>query len=200
MEITKNFLFESLKINEGVRTIVRDIVKVFKTEDEGEFYLPEDISDVDSVYSFKNYVLTVELKINSTYDVDNYKVDANYYMDDDLIEIIIDYNPNVKKRILYELIGDLNEVVRHELQHANQYYHKTHDLGGDEVEDPFEYYTQPHEIDAQVRGFKRLSKLTKQPFEVVVKNWFKKNKDIHKLSEDRVNDIIKILMDYEIKI
>ena len=36
--------------------------------------------------------------------------------------------------------------------------------------DPIKYYTQPHELDAQVYGFKRLSKLRNKPFEQVVRN------------------------------
>ena len=63
-----------------------------------------------------------------------------------------------------------------------------------EEEDPFKYYTQPHEIDAQVFGFKRLSKIAKKPYELVVKNWFNKHRDIHRLNDREMIEVINILL------
>ena len=147
-------------------------------------------------YNFTNFEnnLSVEVIINPNLDVDDFIVDGNYWGSDDIMEIIIDYNPDVKSKILYDLVGELNQVVAHEIRHIDQRNKKTFNLDGPEEEDPYEYYTQPHEIDAQVFGFKRLSKIAKKPYEMVVKNWFDKHKDIHRLSNKEMEDVINILI------
>ena len=47
-------------------------------------------------------------------------VNANFYRNDDVIVVKIVYNPNKKTQIIYNLIGELNEVVSHELRHQFQ--------------------------------------------------------------------------------
>jgi hypothetical protein len=70
-----------------------------------------------------------------------------------------------------------------------------YNLYTDEPDNPFEYYMQPHEIDAQVFGFKRLERLSKKPFESLVRRWFERNKDIHQLTDSEaeivINEILK---------
>jgi hypothetical protein len=88
-------------------------------------------------------------------------------------------------------------VIGHEIRHIDQKYRNLFDINVPEEKDPYKYYVQPHEIDAQVFGFKRLSKLTKRPFEVVVKEWFDTHEDVHKLSVDEVNDVISKLLNYK---
>jgi len=191
-----DLLLEDNRRREVIRVIVKDIISVFKQEEDGEFYLPNYINDDKDFYNFTNFEnnLSVEVIINPNLDVDDFIVDGNYWGSDDIMEIIIDYNPNVKSKILYDLVGELNQVVAHEIRHIDQRNKKTFDLDGPEEEDPYEYYTQPHEIDAQVFGFKRLSKIAKKPYEMVVKNWFDKHKDIHRLSNKEMEDVINILI------
>jgi len=191
-----DLLLENNRRREVIRVIVKDIISVFKQEEDGEFYLPNYINDDKDFYNFTNFEnnLSVEVIINPNFDVDDFIVDGNYWGSDDIIEIIIDYNPDVKNKILYDLVGELNQVVAHEIRHIDQRNKETFDLDGPEEEDPYEYYTQPHEIDAQVFGFKRLSKIAKKPYEMVVKNWFDKHKDIHRLSNKEMEDVINILM------
>ena len=179
-----DLLLEDNRRREVIRAIVKDIISVFKQEEDGEFYLPNYINDDKDFYNFTNFEnnLSVEVSINPNIDVDDFIVDGNYWGSDDIMEIIIDYNPDVKSKILYDLVGELNQVVAHEIRHIDQRNKKTFNLDGPEEEDPYEYYTQPHEIDAQIFGFKRLSKIAKKPYEMVVKNWFDKHKDIHRLS------------------
>ena len=58
--IKKSILLEDNKQRNEIRTIVRDIVQVFKDNDDGEFYLPEDLDDekvegqLESFQSFIN--------------------------------------------------------------------------------------------------------------------------------------------------
>ena len=191
-----DLLLEDNRRREVIRAIVKDIISVFKQEEDGEFYLPNYINDDKDFYNFTNFEnnLSVEVSINPNIDVDDFIVDGNYWGSDDIMEIIIDYNPDVKSKILYDLVGELNQVVAHEIRHIDQRNKKTFDLDGPEEEDPYEYYTQPHEIDAQVFGFKRLSKIAKKPYEMVVKNWFDKHKDIHRLSNKEMEDVIDILI------
>ena len=191
-----DLLLENNRRREVIRVIVKDIISVFKQEEDGEFYLPNYINDDKDFYNFTNFEnnLSVEVVINPNFDVDDFIVDGNYWGSDDIIEIIIDYNPDVKSKILYDLVGELNQVVAHEIRHIDQRNKQTFDLDGPEEEDPYEYYTQPHEIDAQVFGFKRLSKIAKKPYEIVVKNWFDKHKDIHRLSNKEMEDVINILI------
>jgi F0F1-type ATP synthase gamma subunit len=59
------------------------------------------------------------------------------------------------------------------------------------------YYTKPHELDAQIFGFKRISKLTKTPFDVVVKRWFNTHHNLHQMDDKDVKYVIKKIMDFK---
>jgi len=59
----------------------------------------------------------------------------------------------------------------------------------DEPEKPYDYYTQQHELEAQYKGFKRKSKITKKPIEQVVDDWFEKYKEIHNLSDEEMEKV-----------
>jgi len=193
-----NLLLENKKRRNVIRTLVKDIITVFKGEDEGEYYLPSYLDNED-FYNFLdfNHDLTVELNLVEDESLDSFKLDAWLWGNEDVIEVVITYNPNTKNNITFKLIGELNEVIGHEIRHIDQKYRNLFDINVPEEENPYKYYTQPHEIDAQVFGFKRLSKLTKRPFEVVVKEWFDTHEDVHKLSVDEVNDVISKLLNYK---
>lgn len=192
--IKKSFILEGAEMRQEIREVVRDIIQIFKNEEEGEFYLPEEVRDEESYYDFKRFNLGVELIIQPSDDVDDFLLNAELYREESIIAILIVYNPENKNRILYDLVGELNELVAHELRHIYQQKYNTFDIDVEEPEDPFEYYTQPHEIDAQIAGFKRMSQITKKPFEEVVRNWFEKNKDIHKLGDDQKEEVIKMIL------
>jgi hypothetical protein len=192
--IKKSFILEGTEMRQEIREVVRDIIQIFKKEDEGEFYLPEEINDGLSHYDFKKFDLGVELIIQQSDDVDDFLLNAELYREEGIIAILIVYNPENKNKILYDLVGELNELVAHELRHIYQQKYNTFDIDVEEPEEPFEYYTQPHEIDAQIAGFKRMSQITKKPFEEVVRNWFEKNKDIHKLGDDQKEEVIKMIL------
>jgi hypothetical protein len=192
--IKKSFILEGAEMRQEIREVVRDIIQIFKNKEEGEFYLPEEIRDEESYYDFKRFKLGVELIIQPSDDVDDFLLNAELYREEGIIAILIVYNPENKNRILYDLVGELNELVAHELRHIYQQKYNTFDIDVEEPEDPFEYYTQPHEIDAQIAGFKRMSQITKKPFEKVVRNWFEKNKDIHRLDDNQKEEVIKMIL------
>jgi hypothetical protein len=70
-----------------------------------------------------------------------------------------------------------------------------YNLDQEEPEDPYLYYTQDHEIDAQVYGFKRMSQITRKPFNYLVRNWFDTHKDLHGLDKEEVEKVIQIIID-----
>jgi hypothetical protein len=191
--IKKSFILEGAEMRQEIRTVVRDIIQIFKQEEEGEFYLPSDLTD-EMEYEFPKFNLEVELIIQQSEDVDDFLLNAELYRDEGIIAIVIMYNPKNKTKSLYNLVGELNELVAHELRHLYQQAYGTHDIEVEEPEDPFEYYMQPHEIDAQIAGFKRMSQITRKPFEEVVRNWFEKNKDIHRLNDDQKEKVIQVIL------
>ena len=198
--IRKSILLEDNRNRDVIRTIVRDIVQAFKDNDEGEFYLPEDVSG-NHYYNVPKLSseIVIELTIEPDSEIDDYMINAEYFRDVDIFGITILYNPDNKQRSLYGIVGELNEVIAHELRHVHQKTKGTYDLSVEEPEDPYLYYTQPHEIDAQVHGFKRMSQFTRKPFEELVKNWFDTHKDLHGMNDDDVKKVTQILIDYKNK-
>jgi hypothetical protein len=182
----------------AIRTIVRDILTLIKNKEKGNFYLPEDING-EQIYSFTNtnQTYTVELKLKQNDIIGGFSVDGGYYSSEETIELTIEYNPNTIQSQYYDLVGELNEVLGHELEHQSQDFKGTHDLGGKSPETPLEYYTQEHEIPAQYKGLKRLSKLTRKPFESVVRNWFKTHRRTHYLTPDEEEIVIGKILNYK---
>lgn len=194
-ESIREILIEDNRMRGVIRHLVRDVVEVFKNEDEGEFYLPEYFEDRDEMlYEFDGlYPFTMEIYLEHG----EYGVNAEYAREDEIFLIKIRYNPEDKKTILYKLVGELNEIIAHELTHLKQKIKKTFNLDVDEPETSIEYYTQPHEIDAQYYGFKRLSKLTRKPFKDVVKNWFDTHKELHKLKDNEIEIVVDKILNYK---
>jgi hypothetical protein len=202
IEIKKSLILEKSEQTQLIRQIVRDIIKIYKTNDDGEFYLPEDLDDEKMEYRSPKNSVSVELTLEMSDNVDDYMLTAFFVRDENVIEIKIVYNPKNKNKITYDLIGELNEIIAHELRHLYQRDTGLFDFGDEEEEElpPFEYYSQPEEIDAQVYGFRRMKKVTRRPFEELVRNWFRTHKEIHQLNKKEQEEIIKMILDYNSKI
>jgi hypothetical protein len=194
----KEVIVENRNRREIIRTLVKDIITVVKNNGDGEYYLPMDLTDED-YYSFPKFPhnLVIELNLVEDEDTDGYKINGEMYREDDLMVIDIQYNPEEKQKLLYSIIGELNEIIAHEIRHFDQYRTNKFDFSGEEEEDPVKYYTDPKELDAQVYGFNRLSKLSKKPFKEVVKNWFDTHKEFHNLEPDEVKYVIGKILDYK---
>jgi hypothetical protein len=192
-------LFENTQQRQVISTVVKDIITLFKDNDDGEFYLPEDIDENKMTYEFSKLStpFSVELTLEENENIDNFKINGEYAEDDDTITIVINYNPNKKRTLVYDLIGELNEIVAHEIRHIAQKEKGHFELGGSKEEDPYKYYTQPHELDALNFGFKRMARMTKKPIETLVQNWFDKNKDIHMLNPEQKKDVINKILKYK---
>ena len=183
----------------AIRTIVKDIVEVLKkTKKSIEKTLPERQEE----YQFTNlpFSFRVELYLKPNKSITKFNTNAFYVgdEDEDVIELGIEFNPNTLRENFYDLIGELNEIIAHELEHGLQNYYGEYDSDEDfeEIKDPFEYHTLPHEIPAQVAGFQRLAKLKKEPFEKITKQWFDTHEDIHGLNPEQKEQVIKRLIKY----
>jgi hypothetical protein len=195
---------EKKPINEGmidrlaVRTVVRDIISVVKRKETGTWYLPEEIND-ELVYEFDNTKssFSVELYLTTKDDIGGYAIpNAFFSPSDDVIEVYLEYNPETINQQLYDLVGELNEIITHELVHLKQKY--TEGLKYKDVDrGALEYYTRKHEIPAQYHGYKRLAKLTKQPFEDIVRRWFDTHRKIHRLKPEEEEIVIQKILDYK---
>jgi hypothetical protein len=194
----RSLLNEDNNKREEIRTIVRDIITIFKNNDEGDFYLPEDVND-EEFYNFKkiNATLTIELTIAIDDEIDGFEVNADWISEDDVIELSIKYNPENKNRLIYDLSGELNEIIAHEIRHIHQEVTGSYNTKVRKTTEGKKYYTQPHELDAQIFGFKRISKLTKTPFDIVVKRWFKTHKNLHQMNDKDVKYVIGKIMEFK---
>jgi hypothetical protein len=197
--IKKRDLLEQKQYDQPVRTIVRDIIQLYKLEGEGEYYLPEELEEDIMEYEFPKFSLSVELILEPSDMIDDFIVDAELFREDNVISVSIKYNPEKKSNITYDLIGELNEIVAHEIRHIIQKDRTEFDLEK-EAGKGIDYYTSPEEIDAQVFGFRRMSRITKRPFSDLVRNWFRTHKDLHTLSDEEQEIVIDKLLDYNSKI
>lgn len=185
---------ESTMSRLAIRTAVKDIIKKIKKKKSGFFYLPEESDE----YKFTNlpFTFTVELTLKASKMQDRFKVNGYYVPDEDVVEVLILFNPEKIESQMYELVGEINELMAHELEHGRQEYKGEFLDKDEEPEESLPYYTQEHEIPAQYRGFKRLSKLTKKPIDVIAKEWFENNKDIHEMNDEEIKIVIDKILDY----
>ena len=195
MKKTEN-ITESRMSRVAIRTTVTDIVHILKKGEEGYFMLPDEDG---GEYSFINlpFEYGVELTLEIDDEMDGYKMNGEYsYEYDDTISVIefdIKYNPKTLRKNFYNIIGELNDIVAHELEHAFQYNRDGY-VSQERPKESFKYYTQPHEIGAQRVGFRRVAKLRKLPYNDVVRDWFEDHKDVHKLTDAEMEKVIKIII------
>ena len=196
VEIKHNFddevITEQKKSRQSTRQVVRDIVNILKTKTEGIFLLPED-----EFYEFKNYPTSFSVEVDIEHDNSKkgYSINADYDTDDDIVTVTIICNPKTLSKDLYDMVGELNEIITHELQHGIQSSKGELDDYEPRWESNLDYYLQPHEIEAQIKGFRRISNLTKTSFKKVVKNWFKTHENFHNLTPEEEEIIINKLIE-----
>jgi hypothetical protein len=184
-----------------VRQVVRDLTNIIKRNEEGEFYLPSDVLPEDKqvdFYEFDDFEVPFSVEFKVIYDesISRFLINGAFSIEDDTIEIILKVNPNNLKKQMYDIIGELNILVAHELEHGLQGYYDEFDLDVEEPKKSKKYYVQPHEIPAQIQGFRRLAKLKNIPFEDVVRDWFKNNKTFHQLKPKQEEKVIQKLLDF----
>jgi hypothetical protein len=183
------------KYDSVVKQLVKDVLTTIKYQKEGDFYLPEDVSQ-GMFYKFPQIEseFNIELSLQVSDEVETVDVDGAYYPDDDVIEISIVTNPNLNREILEELYYELNELIRHELEHIIQ-FERGDNIPTKEPKVPLKYYSQKHELEAQIAGFKRRAQKEKKPLEDVIRSWFIKNKLRHRLSPKNVEVVINRILE-----
>jgi hypothetical protein len=176
----------------AVRSLVKDLTKILKNKEEGTFYLPDEDG---GEYSFGNLPFTFSCEFEVIFDdtLKGFLVNGDYSYEDDVVELVVKVNPDNIMGQMYDIIGELNEIVAHELEHGRQYFNG--EIGDEkEPETNFDYYSQIKEIKAQRVGFKRLSKLRRKPVDEIAKNWFKTHKDIHGLNEEETRKVLSLIL------
>ena len=197
--LNESVLSEGSKIDLPVRTIVRDLTNVIKSQIEGATFLPEDLGGDEMEYNFDGLPLfSVEFYLIKDPTLEQeYLLDGRTVDEGDIIEIKLMYNPNSFPQSLYGIIGDLNDMVAHELEHVFQDagYRNPEEVRMDDEESPTDktYYMQKHEVPAEIKGFRRLVKLRNQPVEEVIRDWFKRNKTIHQLPNEDIEELVDFL-------
>jgi len=201
--ILEGVIVESSVTDQPVREIVRTLVNIVKSQETGTHYLPEDISEDGETfeYSFKKIP---EFSIEFNYEIDHavdgeYKIDGQIH-DDDTIIIDLIINPNNYPQSMYDIVADLNDIVAHEIEHI---YQNAWERPKDEI-DPFEnnpderptgkeYYKQPHEVPAELAGFRRINRLRKEPIEKTIRDWFNRNRNVHQLNDEDIDELTEYL-------
>jgi len=205
---------ETKNINEPIRLIVRDITNIVKSKEYGSYSLPEDIPgshnfeyDFDNDYkkfnisrSYNIPPFSIELTYDANFNMDEpYMVNAALLDDNETIGMVVIINPEHFPQLMYDLIADVNDLVAHEIEHVFQEYGMRpedeihYKEEGEEEPDGIEYYTQKHEIPAQLKGIIRVAKLRKQPIEQVIMDWFKRSKYAHQLNDEEINYMVNFL-------
>ena len=198
--LTESLIKESSVFDLPVRQVVKDLLKFIKLEKEGSWYLPEEVNQTDLEYNFPRLPLfSVEFTIEFNDELPKpYLVDGSK-TDDDVIEIFLIINPDFYPQNLYDILADLNDLIAHELEHILQdnFLRPEEEIARSGEERPKDktYYLQPHEIPAELKGFRRIVKLRKQKPEQVIRDWFERTEPIHQLSSEDVEELVKTLTD-----
>ena len=124
-----------------------------------------------------------------------YDLEAFWDDDTNTIEVFLNIDPKTDQSFLYDLVGEFNDVISHELTHKRQ-YERGDKIPKRRITRPETYYTQPHEVEAQMVGFKRKSKLTGKPLENIIRDYFNKRRDKYKLTDKIIDRIVNKLMEH----
>tara|TARA_R110002020_G_scaffold404095_3_gene614190 strand:- start:812 stop:2488 length:1677 start_codon:yes stop_codon:yes gene_type:complete len=203
MDILLNKLVKEDKAHENIymskiadkatTDVVKDIFEVITLFEDGEeyFILPDYYTDKDGdEYRYSDLEFNVEVNIvdESQYTItqdETFVIDAAMGGDnDDTIYVDIVLSSNFSEKDYESLQIVLSEYIRHEIEHLLQIIdpNRPDIINKDEEMSPFEYYTQPHEIEAQKVGFERRAKMEERPLEDVINDYIEYRQAIDKLT------------------
>lgn len=194
---SNEIITEGSKMDKPTRDVVRDLLNVIK-KGPGEYYLPEELVGDEMSYIYNNLpAFSVEIMVKEDMSIKgDYMMNASTVDDGDIIEIVLIKNPTKFPEAYYDLVADLNDTVRHELEHVLQDF-GYRDVQSDDSEKPNdkEYYKQAHEVPAEIAGFRRIVKLRRQSPEQVIRDWFNRNKEVHQLPDEDIDELVLYLTD-----
>jgi hypothetical protein len=142
----------------------------------------------------------MEIIMNKGKDFDGkflkpYDIEAFWDDETDTLEVFLNIDPKTDQSFLYDLVGEFNDVISHELTHKRQ-YERGDKISKRRVTRPETYYTQPHEVEAQMVGFKRKAKLMRKPLEDIIRDYFNKRRTKYNLNDKIIDRIVKKLMEH----
>jgi len=111
-----------------------------------------------------DYELQIDLIPNGIKTLGSLPYVINGGADEDSISIQINYNPSLFPKAFNNLIAEVKDTLRHELEHLGQYYFgKEVEPDGTDPDDvpSFEYFTLDFEIPAFVQGLYKTAKTKK---------------------------------------
>lgn len=172
-------MVEKQKLFEFSRTILSDIETILHYNSEGSFYLPEDTGGEMS-YQFLGQDLTLEFDWEEVDYLNTSVVLGDFYNGEDTIKIVLKSVESVDRR----MVSKIGEVLTHELVHWIQEMDGFDFPNSDDVQG-FDYYLQPHEIEAQYYGFLFQSEFLGEPIEKVVEEWVDNYSEFHEFEESQ---------------
>lgn len=183
----------------GTLKIVEDIIDTIEENIEKQgtfvFFLPEDLPNTDYLYSVEGSEFNLELNLILDNEVEEPFVDAGFYPEEESLEIIIKLNPNDfeidKKTLFIKLV----EYIRHEFQHHGQLLRDELPLTDDDITDPYEYYSQEHELDALAQGLRLRAEYENRPIEDVILDSLKDNQKTYGLKDEDLTDLSQKILD-----
>ena len=178
-----------------VDTLVVDVFEMLNRGTSGVFYLPEETGEIP-IYIIGEGVndLTLEFEVIQDKTIVQPEVDGEYIPNEGVVVLQVVYNPNENvKKIIEEITPEIYEILTHEVVHFLQ-EEAGFEFPEKEPKKSVKYYKQKHEIEAQVKGFERQSKVTKKEIEQVMKDWFEKYPHKHNLKPKEVDKVIKTLL------
>jgi hypothetical protein len=201
--LLEGLLIEGGVIDGPVREIVRTLTFLIKDKKLGTTNLPEQITNGEEFeYDYKNiHPFSIEFNLDMNTDVKgDYRIESCTVDDGFTIVIDLDINPSSYPQSMYDIIADLNDNVAHEIEHIYQEDWKR----PEEERDPYvgrederpkgkEYYMQPHEIPAELKGFKRVNRLRHEPIEKTIRDWFNRNRNVHNLEDSDIDELTDFL-------
>jgi len=151
-------LYEGRYDNEVLKQS-RYIINVFNSTigREYEEKLKSKFEEID-------YELQIDLIPNGIKTLGSIPYIVNGGADEDSISIQINYNPSLFPEAFNNLIAEVKDTLRHELEHLGQYYFgKEVEPDGTDPDDvpSFEYFTLDFEIPAFVQGLYKTAKTKK---------------------------------------
>jgi hypothetical protein len=187
-------IYMSKIADKATTDVVKDIFEVITLFEEVEeyFILPDYYTDKDGdEYRYSDLEFNVEVNIvdESYYKItqdETFVIDAAMGGDnDDTIFVDIVLSSNFSEKDYESLQIVLSEYIRHEIEHILQIIdpNRPDVINKDEDMSPFEYYTQPHEIEAQRVGFERRAKMEDRPLEDVINDYIEYRQEIDKLTQ-----------------
>ena len=192
---------ETITEDSGYRKTVRDVVRDMVFEIKKNLRGKREIT-------FPEYNLgqhppfELVLKMNPTPKKHRHEllkpfdVQAFWVEGEDTIEVEVDIDEKAGNEIFYELIGELNDDIRHELEHRKQEY-SGYEFPDKEYKQPLRYYTQPHEIEAQYYGYKRQSKITGLSMKELIDDYFENNAEEYDLDQSDVDEIKRAILSFQ---